>query len=92
MPPPLPLRVKSCNLDVSFFALNHFISQELENRRDVMNTEVDMFGTSEGRRITTQKEQVQNVLQQMTTFCETTVRYPVEILLLVGRLLVFSLK
>lgn len=46
--------------------------KELENRRDVMNTDVDMFGTSEGRRITTQKDQVQNVLQQMTTFCETT--------------------
>jgi len=46
--------------------------KELENRRDVINTEVDMFATSEGRRMATQKEQVQNVLQQMTTFCETT--------------------
>jgi len=46
--------------------------KELENRRDVINTEVDMFGTSEGRRISTQKEQMQSVLQQMTTFCETT--------------------
>merc|ERR1719431_1364786 len=46
--------------------------KELENRRDVLNTEVDMFGTSEGRRIATQKEQAQNVLRQMTTFCDTT--------------------
>ena len=50
------------------------IEQELENRRDVINTEVDMFATSEGRRMITQKEQVQSVLQQMTTFCDTTVR------------------
>lgn len=46
--------------------------KELENRREVINTEVDMFGTSEGRRIGTQKDQVQTVLQQMTTFCDAT--------------------
>ena len=40
----------------------------------MINTEVDMFGTSEGRRIGTQKDQVQTVLHQMTTFCDATVR------------------
>lgn len=44
--------------------------QDLEDRLNNINTEVDMFNTSESRRIVTQKEHIQNSLQQMTQFCD----------------------